>query len=95
MSYSSVLDRSISARREALYKARGLDIDHWGDLVAEARVLRRDIGRIAQDYDHDLGRGGDENQESQGDEQVGEGVQLDRANEPKDDGDEVTGRTRR
>ncbi|PFH51157.1 hypothetical protein AMATHDRAFT_47310 [Amanita thiersii Skay4041] len=51
MSYSSVLDRSISSRREALYKARGLDIDEWMDLVIEAKRLRKDIGRIAQDYD--------------------------------------------
>lgn len=51
MSYSSVLDRSISARREALYKSRGLDIERWVDLVGEAKALKREIGEIAKDYD--------------------------------------------
>ncbi|KAF7329626.1 MCU domain-containing protein [Mycena kentingensis (nom. inval.)] len=51
VSYSSVLDRSISARRETLYKARGLDIDRWSELRAEARSLKREIGRIEEDYD--------------------------------------------
>ncbi|KAJ7097293.1 hypothetical protein B0H15DRAFT_961655 [Mycena belliarum] len=35
VSYSSVLDRSISARREALYKTRGFDIERWMDLDYE------------------------------------------------------------
>ncbi|CDO77366.1 hypothetical protein BN946_scf184787.g15 [Trametes cinnabarina] len=51
VSYSSVLHHSVSARREALYKARGLDVDRWLELVNEARSLRREISRIAEDYD--------------------------------------------
>ena len=51
VSYSSVLQRSISARREQLYRARGLDIDRWLDLVQEAKSLRQEIGKIAEDYD--------------------------------------------
>jgi calcium uniporter protein, mitochondrial len=51
VSYSSVLHRSISARREALYKSRGFDIDRWLELVGEAKEVRSEIGRIAQDYD--------------------------------------------
>ncbi|KAF7319602.1 MCU domain-containing protein [Mycena chlorophos] len=51
VSYSSVLDRSISARRDALYKSRGLDIERWAELRSEARTLRRDIGRIEEDYE--------------------------------------------
>lgn len=54
VSYTSVLDRSISTRREALYKARGLDIEHWVDLVGEAKTLRRELKKIAQDYDRDI-----------------------------------------
>ncbi|THH17232.1 hypothetical protein EW146_g3537 [Bondarzewia mesenterica] len=60
VSYSSVLDHSISARREALYKARGLDIERWGDLIAEARTLRREIGQIAQDYEQNWQKEKDE-----------------------------------
>lgn len=51
VSYTSVLDRSISARREALYKFRGLDIEQWIDLKSDARSLRKEISRIAEDYD--------------------------------------------
>ncbi|KAK0499049.1 hypothetical protein EDD18DRAFT_1155112 [Armillaria luteobubalina] len=51
VSYSSVLDSSISTRREALYKTHGLDIDRWLDLVSEKKGLVKEIGRIAQDYE--------------------------------------------
>ncbi|KAL1759532.1 hypothetical protein FB107DRAFT_270841 [Schizophyllum commune] len=53
VSYTSVLDHSISSRREALYVSRGLDIERYADLVAEARSLRREISKIAEDYDRD------------------------------------------
>ncbi|KAK0229981.1 hypothetical protein EDD85DRAFT_775946 [Armillaria nabsnona] len=51
VSYSSVLDSSISTRREALYKTHGLDIDRWLDLVSEKKGLVKEIGRIAEDYE--------------------------------------------
>ncbi|KAF8639158.1 hypothetical protein AX17_001646 [Amanita inopinata Kibby_2008] len=51
ISYSSVLDRSISARRESLYKSRGLNIEKWLDLVGESKRLQKEIGRIAEEYD--------------------------------------------
>ncbi|KAI0703857.1 hypothetical protein C8T65DRAFT_741206 [Cerioporus squamosus] len=51
VSYSSILHHSVSARREALYKSRGLDIDRWMDLVSEAKNIRREISKIAEDYD--------------------------------------------
>ncbi|KAI8989238.1 hypothetical protein BD414DRAFT_330327 [Trametes punicea] len=51
VSYSSVLHHSVSARREALYKARGLDIDRWLELVNEAKSLHKEISKIADDYD--------------------------------------------
>ncbi|KAF7366798.1 Calcium uniporter protein 5, mitochondrial [Mycena sanguinolenta] len=52
VSYSSILDRSISARRDTLYKARGFDIEHWMDLVTEGKRLRSEIRRISEDYEH-------------------------------------------
>ncbi|KAJ7291472.1 DUF607-domain-containing protein [Mycena rebaudengoi] len=52
VSYTSVLDRSISARREALYVKRDFDIERWMDLVTEGKNLRREIRRISEDYDH-------------------------------------------
>ncbi|KAJ6588200.1 hypothetical protein B0H19DRAFT_922542 [Mycena capillaripes] len=60
VSYSSVLDRSISARRETLYKARGFDIEHWMDLVTEAKRLRSEIRRIAEDYEQGSSNGEEE-----------------------------------
>ncbi|KAL0574496.1 hypothetical protein V5O48_007471 [Marasmius crinis-equi] len=52
VSYSSVLDRSVSARRNALYKNRGLDIEKWSELVQERKTLHKEIGKIKEDYDH-------------------------------------------
>ncbi|KII91587.1 hypothetical protein PLICRDRAFT_38367 [Plicaturopsis crispa FD-325 SS-3] len=53
VSYTSVLDSSVSSRREALYKARGLDVELWMDLQRQAKALRAEIARIAEDYDED------------------------------------------
>lgn len=50
VSYTSVLDRSISSRRERLYQARGFDLELWTELIAERKNLTREIGRIAEDY---------------------------------------------
>lgn len=69
VSYSSVLDRSVSARREALYKEHGLDVDAWLELVSERRRLKAEIGRIAEDYDEEGGmkKDADEEEEEQND----------------------------
>ena len=53
VSYRSVLDRSISTRRQALYKSHGFDIERWADLLSEERALRKEIGKIAEDYDEE------------------------------------------
>ncbi|KAJ7591634.1 DUF607-domain-containing protein [Mycena floridula] len=53
VSYSSVLHQSISKRREALYQSRGFDIERWMDMKTESRALRREITKIAEDYDED------------------------------------------
>ncbi|KAJ3819285.1 hypothetical protein F5878DRAFT_611743 [Lentinula raphanica] len=58
VSYSSVLDRSVSSRREALYKQRGLDIEKWMELVSEKRHLMREIGQIKEDYEQPQGEKG-------------------------------------
>lgn len=63
VSYSSVLDRSVSSRRQALYKARGFDIDRWADLITEAKGLRKEISRIAEDYDERRWKERDEERE--------------------------------
>ncbi|KAJ7700320.1 hypothetical protein B0H17DRAFT_1128742 [Mycena rosella] len=70
--YSSVPDRSIPARRETLYKARGLDIECWLDLVTEGRSLRREIRRISENYEHheqSSGEGEDEDADADTDDE--------------------------
>lgn len=51
VSYSSVLAQSISKRRDTLYRNHGFDIERWVELVGERKSLRREIGRIAEDYE--------------------------------------------
>ncbi|KAJ1299651.1 hypothetical protein OPQ81_011393 [Rhizoctonia solani] len=49
-SYSSLLKQSISTRRVRLYESKGLDLDLWADLVTEEKHLKREIHKIADDY---------------------------------------------
>lgn len=51
VSYSSLLDSSVSARREALYRSRGFDLERWVDLHTSAKGLKKEIRSIAEDYD--------------------------------------------
>ncbi|CAE6373844.1 unnamed protein product [Rhizoctonia solani] len=50
VSYSSLLKQSVSTRRARLYESNGLDLDLWVDLVTEEKQLRREIHKIADDY---------------------------------------------
>jgi len=85
VSYSSVLDRSISARRETLYKARGFEIEHWMDLVTEAKRLRSEIRRIAEDYEHSSEEEENVEEELKREEKVEEEVTP----EEKEEGEEL------
>ena len=60
VSYSSVLDRSISTRRAQLYKSRGLDVDKWSEMVLEEKALRREVSKIAEDYGVEINHVGEE-----------------------------------
>ncbi|KAG6810914.1 hypothetical protein H0H92_009844 [Tricholoma furcatifolium] len=51
--YGCYLRIPLVARRMALYKSRGFDLERWKRLTNEASNLRRDILRIAEDYDED------------------------------------------
>ncbi|KAL7284876.1 hypothetical protein ACG7TL_002189 [Trametes sanguinea] len=82
VSYSSVLHHSVSARREALYKARGLDVDRWLELVNEARSLRKEISKIAEDYDERRWKESDEEREAR---ERGETAQAGDAKEAEDE----------
>ncbi|KAL0946010.1 hypothetical protein HGRIS_012287 [Hohenbuehelia grisea] len=71
VSYTSVLDRSVSQRREALYKSRGLDIDLWVDLVSEDKAIKREIRKIAEDYDDAREDDAEDDDEGKGKDQEG------------------------
>ncbi|CCG83144.1 Putative uncharacterized protein [Taphrina deformans PYCC 5710] len=53
VSYSSVLHTAATVRQQRLYKQKGFDIMHWRDLVAEGKDLRKEIRRIANEYNED------------------------------------------
>lgn len=60
VSYSSVLDRSVSARRQKLYQSEGFDLERWSDLLVEEKSIRREIKKIAEDYGIEWGNEKDE-----------------------------------
>jgi hypothetical protein len=60
MSYSQVLHTAASARQQRLYQAKGFDMAHWRDLVDEGKDLRKEIRRIAAEYNVDWNEEADE-----------------------------------
>jgi len=60
VSYSSVLDRSISTRRAQLYESHGLDVDKWSEMVLEEKTLRKEVRKIAEDYGVEVNHLGEE-----------------------------------
>lgn len=55
-----------------LYKAKGFDLEHWADLIAERTSIRREMNKIAEDYDiqwdgrwEDTAHGGTKNEEKE------------------------------
>lgn len=53
VSYSSVLDLSISSKQQQLYDKHGFNVARWSELIPEAKALRKEITKIAHDYDYD------------------------------------------
>ncbi|KAA1475283.1 hypothetical protein DENSPDRAFT_860745 [Dentipellis sp. KUC8613] len=51
VSYSSILSHSVAARRHALYRARGLDMERYHDVKHEVRRLEGEVEGIRRDYD--------------------------------------------
>lgn len=51
VSYRTVLTESTSRQQRKLYGERGFDGERYGELIDEARGLRRAIKRVAGDYD--------------------------------------------
>jgi hypothetical protein len=50
LSYKAALRTTVSRRRNALYAARGFDLDVWQKLVHDANALRAEIRLVADEY---------------------------------------------
>ncbi|KAJ3864254.1 hypothetical protein EV359DRAFT_41432 [Lentinula novae-zelandiae] len=85
VSYTSVLDRSVSSRREALYEKRGLDIEKWMELVSEKKHLMREIGQIKEDYEQPRGDKDKGEKDSDEDETNGEEENSNPLHEPEEE----------
>ena len=53
VSYRSALNITVSHRQNQLYTQRGFDIVKWESLVEEANALRKEIKKVAEEYDVD------------------------------------------
>lgn len=53
LSYKAAMNVTVSKRQNALYEAKGFDMQRWDQLVQEANALRREIRSIASEYDVD------------------------------------------
>ena len=51
VSYRSALNITVSRRQNQLYTSRGFDIARWETLVEEANALRKEIKKVAEEYD--------------------------------------------
>lgn len=53
LSYKAAMNITVSRRQNALYEAKGFDMQRWEQLVQEANSMRREIKTIAAEYDVD------------------------------------------
>lgn len=53
LSYKAAMNITVSRRQNALYEAKGFDMQRWEQLVQEANAMRREIKTIAAEYDVD------------------------------------------
>lgn len=53
LSYKAAMNITVSRRQNALYEAKGFDMQRWEQLVQEANAMRREIKTVAAEYDVD------------------------------------------
>jgi len=53
LSYKAAMNITVSRRQHALYQERGFNMEKWEMLVAEANALRKEIRKVADEYDVD------------------------------------------
>ena len=86
VSYRAALNLTVSRRQNALYQARGFDVQKWESMIEEANALRKEIKGIANEYDVDW----DEKQD-EGSQEVHDALkeERDKAKKGKDKEDEA------
>lgn len=84
LSYKAAMNVTVSRRQNALYEAKGFDMQRWDQLVQEANALRREIKIIAAEYDVDW----DEMKDLAGSKQVKKVLEKERQKKGKTDEDE-------
>lgn len=83
LSYKAAMNITVSRRQNALYEAKGFDMQRWEQLVQEANTMRREIKTIAAEYDVDW----DEMKDLAGSKQVKKVLEKER-HKDRDDRDE-------
>ncbi|KFY24558.1 hypothetical protein V493_05169 [Pseudogymnoascus sp. VKM F-4281 (FW-2241)] len=83
VSYRSALHATVSHQQNRLYIARGFDIATWESLVEEANALRKEVKKVAEEYDVDWNEMQDE-----GSEVVHEALKKERQKKEKTRDDE-------
>ena len=68
VSYSSVLHTAATVRQQRLYKERGFEITKWRDHIEEGKALRKEIQRIAAEYNVEWNETADEHISNSSDE---------------------------
>jgi len=53
LNYRAILNVTVSRRQNALYQAKGFDIERWEHLVHDVNGLRKEIRFVANEYDAD------------------------------------------
>lgn len=53
LSYKAAMNITVSRRQNALYEAKGFNMQRWEQLVQEANALRHEIKTVAAEYDVD------------------------------------------
>lgn len=83
VSYRSALNITVSRRQNQLYTSRGFDIARWETLVEEANALRKEIKKVADEYDVEWDEKKDEASEI-----VHQALRKERQKKKKDDEDD-------
>ena len=88
VSYRAALNLTVTRRQNALYQARGFDLQKWEAMIEEANALRKEIKIVANEYDVDWDEKKDEGSEEVHDALKEERNKAKKSEDAEDDGDD-------